>query len=344
MEYTAYLTQDEFIEEFKEGLSKELSEHNLQFNQRTIHKANEDREGLIISIMDRDDGRVAPTIYPEKDYENYLKGVDIKDIVQNYVRIIDRSSPKFDPNSLNAENARKQISFSLVNTKKNAEWLKTVPHEEIGDLSAIPRWHLEDFPDGRASFVVTDQVAQDLQITKEEILSIARENTENENFNISGISDTMAEILRQDPDLPEDYIEDMIGPMREDEKMYIITNESKIDGSAAMLSDATMQATYERIGEDFYILPSSRHEVLAVPESSISDPADLKEMVESVNATEVSKSDYLSDNVYHYDGKEHELTPMFDEDGRLLDHDSHSGLSEDMDSMTHEGHEGMGGR
>lgn len=340
MESTTYLTQDEFVEELKEGLSEELSEHDLQFDQQTIHKANEDLEGLTVRMMDRDDGRVAPTIYPEKAYEDYLNGTDIKDIVRNYAEIIDRSSPEFDLNSLNAENARDHISFSLVNTKENEAWLKTVPHEEIGDLSAIPRWHLEDLPDGRASFVVTDQVAQNLQMTKEEILSIARENTENENFSVSGMSDTMAEILRGQG-LSEDYIEEMVGPMRDDEKMYVITNDSRIDGSSCMLSDSTMQAAYERIGEDFYILPSSRHEVLAVPESAIERPEDLKEMVESVNATEVSKSDYLSDNVYRYDGISHEISPVFDEEGRLLEADDHSCISEDMDSINHGG---MGGR
>lgn len=340
MENTAYLTQDEFIEELKEGLSEELSEHDLQFNQQTVHKANEDLEGLTVRMMDRDDGRVAPTIYPEKAYEDYLNGTDIKDIVRNYADIIDRSSPEFDLNSLNAENARDHISFSLVNTKENEEWLKTVPHEEIGDLSAIPRWHLEDMPDGRASFVVTDQVAKNLQMTKEEVLSIARANTENERFSVTGMSETMTEIMRSQG-LSEEYIEEMVGPMRNDEKMFVITNESKIDGASALISDSTMQVAYERIGEDFYILPSSRHEVLAVPESAFERPEDLKEMVESVNATEVSKSDYLSDNVYHYDGISHELTPMFDEEGRLLESNEHSGISEDMDNISHGG---MGGR
>ena len=123
--------------------------------------------------------------------------------------------------------------------------------------------------------------------------------------------------------------------------MFVITNSSKIDGAAAMLSDSTMQAAYERIGENFYIAPSSRHEILAIPESAIERPEDLKEIVESVNSTEVSKSDYLSDNVYRYDGISHEISPVFDEEGRLLETDEHSSLSEDMDGISHGG---MGGR
>ncbi|MCR5236001.1 MAG: DUF5688 family protein [Lachnospiraceae bacterium] len=243
---TTYLTQDEFLEELKEGLTEELSEHDLQFDQQTVHKANEDLEGLTVRMMDRDDGKVGVNIYPEKEYERYLKGTDLKDIVHGWAEAVGRTTPEFDLNSLTAESAKDHISFSLVNTKENEEWLKTVPHEEIGDLSAIPRWHLEDIPDGRASFVVTDQVAQNLQMTKEEVLSIARKNTENENFSVSGMSDTMTEIMRGQG-LSEEYIEEMVGPMRDHEQMYVITNDSKIDGSSAMLSDAAMQAAYERI-------------------------------------------------------------------------------------------------
>ena len=51
------------------------------------------------------------------------------------------------------------------------------------------------------------------------------------------------------------------------------------------------------------MLNSSRHEILLVPQSVVSDVEDLKKMVKEVNATEVSKIDKLSDNVYHFNGK-----------------------------------------
>ena len=51
------------------------------------------------------------------------------------------------------------------------------------------------------------------------------------------------------------------------------------------------------------ILPSSVHEVLAIPDDGKQDPKHLKRMVETVNRNEVSVSEQLSDNVYYYDGK-----------------------------------------
>jgi hypothetical protein len=85
--------------------------------------------------------------------------------------------------------------------------------------------------------------------------------------------------------------------------MWILSNESKVDGAVAITSQETLKAAHEKLGEDFYILPSSRHEVILVPQSCVSDEEDLKAMVRDVNAAEVSKVDKLSDSVYRFDGR-----------------------------------------
>lgn len=329
------LSYEEFLDEFKDELSSQLSSHDLQFDETTVHKANEDLAGLVVRT---DGSNISPTIYPESLYEAYQRGESIDTMAGRYAEIIENSPKEFDLSQISAEGARENITFSLVNTKENEEWLKGVPHEEIGDLSAIPRYQLGDGPDGRASFVVTNETAAHLQLTKEEVLDIARTNTENGEYTIQGMSEVMGEMMRGQG-MPDEYIDEMIRSMGDQEAMYVITNPEKIDGSSAMLSDATMQEMADKLGEDFYILPSSRHEVLAVPESTVSDPEDLRQMVKEVNATEVSKGDYLSDNVYHYDAHSHELEPMFDENGRLMEHedgmegmDGKEGLDDGMDS------------
>ncbi|MCC8028627.1 MAG: DUF5688 family protein [Lachnospiraceae bacterium] len=45
------------------------------------------------------------------------------------------------------------------------------------------------------------------------------------------------------------------------------------------------------------MLPCSRHEVILVPESKVSDAKSLQSMVQEVNSTVVSREDRLSDNV-----------------------------------------------
>ena len=64
-----------------------------------------------------------------------------------------------------------------------------------------------------------------------------------------------------------------------------------------------MDQAAERAGGDFYILPSSIHEILIVPDNGKMGLSDLENMVKEVNATQVAPEDKLTDNVYHYDSQ-----------------------------------------
>ena len=57
----------------------------------------------------------------------------------------------------------------------------------------------------------------------------------------------------------------------------------------------------EKLGGNFFVLPSSIHECLFVPDNGEFRRPQLEEMVRSVNAAEVSEADFLSNSVYHYD-------------------------------------------
>ena len=58
-------------------------------------------------------------------------------------------------------------------------------------------------------------------------------------------------------------------------------------------------------GGDFYVLPSSIHEVLFIADDGSMELSHLEEMVRSINEAEVAPADRLSDNVFHYDSEEH---------------------------------------
>ena len=66
------------------------------------------------------------------------------------------------------------------------------------------------------------------------------------------------------------------------------------------------QEIAEKVG-DFYMLPSSIHETLIVPKDAGMEFKELEQMVQEVNQTQVAPGERLSDHVYEYDAKEHEL-------------------------------------
>ena len=59
-----------------------------------------------------------------------------------------------------------------------------------------------------------------------------------------------------------------------------------------------------KVGGEFFVLPSSVHEVLLVPDNGNLEWRELEELVQTVNETTVDAKDKLSDHVYHYDTRD----------------------------------------
>ena len=84
--------------------------------------------------------------------------------------------------------------------------------------------------------------------------------------------------------------------------VWIVRTESGRDGACSILYPEVLEDVGKKIGSNFYILPSSRHEVLCISVDKITANAAVN-MVRDVNKAEVSKDDFLSDNIYFYDRK-----------------------------------------
>lgn len=299
-------------EEFKTNLTEEIqanSEKAIIFTNEIITKANEVLEGLTMRLEGE---MIAPTVYPRKLYEEYQKGVPLSKIVDAVSATLQMETPEIP--ALTPKNAEKSISFSLVNKEKNKHLLENCPHKEVHDLAAIPRWHISE----EASFIVNNNLMQKLRMTKEEVLDIAQRNTEAGNYICRGMNEIMKEMM-----LIDGMDEELANEMFPSEQIpfYVISNEKKQDGSCAVLSDSFMQKTAEKIGaEEIYLLPSSRHEMLAVDSNLIDNPSELKSMVMEVNSDPnvIQAEDYLSDSIYKYNAQTHSLSVC---DSKGLFHD-----------------------
>ena len=91
--------------------------------------------------------------------------------------------------------------------------------------------------------------------------------------------------------------------------MYVLTNSRSHMGASALLALPFLDEFRERIGEDFWILPSSIHEVILVPVSKVEDRAKLCAMVREINETQVPPQEVLSDEVYSY-GEFEDMMPV----------------------------------
>ncbi len=189
--------------------------------------------------------------------------------------------------------------IAVVNTAENASALEHCPHEAVANLSAVVK---SDLGDDRY-LLVTNNFVPLFQKTPEEIMEQARINSAREGFTCRDMNQVIRETLFSDPAM-RDFMPEMLNPAADDCPLYVITTSRGIDGASVIASRDFLREVHDKLGEDFYILPSSRHEVLALPVSKIpADTAELAAMVASVNATEVEARDRLSNDVYYFDGR-----------------------------------------
>ena len=110
---------------------------------------------------------------------------------------------------------------------------------------------------------------------------------------------------------PEQWLEvmadrllDRIFDMRDSFPMYVVTNQKKLSGAACMTYDGLLENFGKRLQKNFYILPSSVHEIILVPDENLEDAQRLQSMVREVNETQVSGEEVLTNSVYYYDWQE----------------------------------------
>ena len=84
-----------------------------------------------------------------------------------------------------------------------------------------------------------------------------------------------------------------------DEQMFVVTLDNAFrHGASVILQPEVLIAIEELLGKDFYIIPSSIHEVLVIPDDGdVGMKAALDGMVKEINEIEVPPDERLSDQV-----------------------------------------------
>lgn len=82
--------------------------------------------------------------------------------------------------------------------------------------------------------------------------------------------------------------------------LYVFTSEDIKFGGAALLYPERFFELASAVDSDLLLIPSSIHEIIAVPVKS-GLVVDINKMIREVNAEEVEENEQLSDHAYYYD-------------------------------------------
>ena len=204
--------------------------------------------------------------------------------------------------------AREHIFAHVINAGWNKSRLELLPHEKVLDLAVVCSYRIDGGPTGSAMVLIDQSQTENWGITSSQLLAMAKANTARQ-YPVSLISiNDMIRMVADEEDIhivPDDFGEGV--------PMFILTNTEKYLGAYSLFYPNVQQHVSDVLNSSYYVLPSSIHETILVPDSGMYTPKELQDMVKCVNRTQVDPKETLSDCVYFYDRKKRTLSIAADD-------------------------------
>ena len=216
----------------------------------------------------------------------------------------DRSDRPYDVQKLlNYEEIKGDLQIRLCDAEQNTERLKDLVSIPDGDYAMTFQVCMGDVSgDSFGTVAVTQALLGSWGISARQLHDDAITAEDSRTPTLNRLSDVVASMMFG-ADEPVNYLGTAFPLIRDGDMMniYVLSTQDKTFGASLIAREDILQKAATALGGNFFILPSSVHETLLVPESSAIDVQDLITMVREVNRSEVSPQDFLSDKVQHFD-------------------------------------------
>lgn len=232
-----------------------------------------------ISIIRKGDN-ISPIIY----INDNMTAQDVVDIYNNNKGDVIMNTDVNDIMSRNyiLENVI-PVLYNREACKNILDSIVTISH---ADLEIAFRVVVNNDIDNVASYLIKTDMLSHVDLTEQELYDASVANIQGKG-KVCDIMSMLFDMGANAEELPDGA----------NDPMVVITNDNKRYASS-MIFDKAVRDKLEKIFGEYYILPSSIHELIAV--SKEHDVSELVDMVRGINATQVAPADFLSDNVYIY--------------------------------------------
>lgn len=254
-----------------------------------------------------------PCFYTEELYRSYCMGENEAGLAEHLVNIVRGECETVKEQVsrfLSSEWITEHLFIRLIHYEENEENLKEAVYLRYLDFACVVYVLTESTEDGVKSFLLPAHIWDTLDFgTIEECFSKLIENTRRL------FPEDMACISAEEVDENNPGEKTVSVSIRwmdfaeklHSERLYVITNHRRMNGAAILLYPDLLKDIGERYGGNYYVIPSSIHEVLLLKDTGEEQAERLNAMVREVNETHVIPEERLSDHVYYYSVSEKEL-------------------------------------
>jgi hypothetical protein len=231
--------------------------------------------------------REQPTVYVNHYYREEIRMQEVEEIADQILKVMRQSTLKPGrklEELLDYESMKSHIFYRLISREKNEELLKEVPFLPWLDLALVFYVRVpEDLLENATVLLRTAHVKK-WGVNIHELYRQAMQNMLRDTITIRPM-----EQFLETYDLTDIHC-----------GMYVLCSGYREFGAAAIVDPRVQKLCAQKFRENYYMLPSSIHEVILLPESMATERKELDELVQEVNAKCVSREEFLSDHAYYY--------------------------------------------
>ena len=291
------MNYQEFVTAVKEKVKNMLDDSLYVEIVTTLKNNGSERVGLSISDSSVN---ISPTIYLEEFYQYHNCTSSLDYIAQEIISLYEevRFDHDIDIDFIkNFSLAKHSIGYKLICQWKNNELLEKIPHKNYLEYAIIFVLYLESEPNCQGVVTITNELLDMWGKDIDDIYEIAHHNMPLLcPFSLVPMHDMVCELL-----------DNSNTKVLEDSPLYILTNETRLHGATTLLYEDALSYAADKIGESFFVLPSSIHELILVPESISPNWEDLDQMIAEVNETQILAEEVLGETAMYYDAVIHRL-------------------------------------
>lgn len=295
-----------FVEKIREKIQEHLGK-DYEVQITTNPKLNgTEKTGLSIRKT-QEPQQVMPIIYLEECFERYLQEKEFSECVEEICEVYKYQKEneekimaelKSIENMNRWEKVQNKVYPMLVSAKENEDLKGKYFYQEYLDFLILYVIRVTEV--GIGSIKITKQMVKSWKVSEYEIHHQAVENLKTDGYRVRSLNSVVKENLLGITEDAEEEIE-------EAEPMYVLTNQIKYFGAAGIFLCAEM---FQKIvgKQNFYILPSSVHELILIKDTDGYDMETLSTMVRNVNEEQVTEDERLSNHAYYYDWRQNRIT------------------------------------
>ena len=301
------MNRKEFYEYVKDNVKEYLpaSYQDAEIKLQEVVKNN----GLKLTgiTIPKGDQRTVPTVYLDSLYQKYVNGKDADSCVGDVadMRIEAQDKAEFIdmgvPDIFDYEKMKGKLQVRICDRQWNEERLADKVVTEHGDFAAYYAVNLQENEDGIGSIPVTRSLMNEWGVSAEQIQADAMEVDRNRGIVLMDMNEMVKSMIFGGE--PENLLHEKLDIEAIENPMFCLTNTQKMNGASLLLQEDIRKQIGECLESNYFVIPSSIHEVLIIPDNGIFQVSELNAMVQEVNETQVERQEQLSDKVQFCDGK-----------------------------------------